>query len=123
METKTILVIDDDISVLETVDFILTSDGYNVLLASNGEDGLEIIKHEWVDAIILDLRMPKLSGYLFANIVIKESKNKSIKTIVLTGESMMAGHCKIDLPNVFHKISKPFESEELKQILRQSIRT
>ena len=41
MGSKTVLVIDDDMSVLETVDFILTSEGYNVLLAPNGEDGLK----------------------------------------------------------------------------------
>ncbi len=117
MEPKTILVVDDDMSVLETVDFILTSEGYNVLLASNGEDGLDVIKSEWVDGIILDLRMPKVSGYLFANLVVKESKNKDIKILLLTGESMMAGHCKINLPNVKSKLSKPFDIEELKKSL------
>ena len=123
MGSKTILVVDDDMSVLETVDFILTSEGYNVLLASNGEDGLEIMKSEWVDAIILDLRMPKVSGYLFANLVIKESQNKDIKIMLLTGESMMAGHCKINLPNVTHKLSKPFDIEELKKTLLTLVTT
>ncbi len=123
MGSKTILVVDDDMSVLETVDFILTSEGYNVLLASNGEDGLEIMKSEWVDAIILDLRMPKVSGYLFANLVIKESQNKDIKIMLLTGESMMAGHCKINLPNVAHKLSKPFDIEELKKTLLTLVTT
>jgi CheY-like chemotaxis protein len=117
MKSKTILVIDDDMSVLETVDFILTAEGYNVLLAPNGEDGLAIIKTEWVDGIILDLRMPKLSGYLFANMVKQESINKDIKVMLLTGESLMAGNCKINLPNVSHKLSKPFDIDDLKSTL------
>lgn len=117
MPSKTILVIDDDISVLETIDFILTSEGYNVLLAPNGEDGLDVIKSEWVDGIILDLRMPKVSGYLFANLVKKESINKDIKVMLLTGESLMAGNCKINLPNVSYKLSKPFDINELKSTI------
>lgn len=115
MKNKSILVIDDDISVLETVDFVLTSEGYNVFLAINGEDGLTVTKNEWIDGIVLDLRMPKVSGYLFANIVKEQSKNKQIKIMVLTGESLMAGHCKINLPNVSSKLSKPFDIHELKK--------
>ena len=123
MGSKTVLVIDDDMSVLETVDFILTSEGYNVLLAPNGEDGLEIVKNEWIDAIILDLRMPKVSGYLFANLVQNESQNKSIKVMLLTGESLMAGNCKINLPNVSHKLSKPFDIDELKKTILSLVST
>ena len=70
-----------------------------------------------MDGIILDLRMPKVSGYLFANLVKQESQNKDIKIMLLTGESMMAGNCKINLPNVSHKLSKPFDIDELKKTL------
>ena len=122
MGAKTILVVDDDLSVLETVDYILTSDGYNVLLASNGQDGLDIIGQQWVDCIILDLRMPQVSGYLFTNLAIKESKNPKIKIMLLTGDSLMAGNCKITLPNVHQKISKPFDINELKQSVSQLLR-
>jgi CheY-like chemotaxis protein len=115
MGEKTILVIDDDLSILETIDFLLTSEGYSVLLAPNGEDGLEIIKEQWIDAIILDLRMPKISGYLFANMVTRSSKNPDIKIMILTAESLMVGQSTISLPNVRSKMTKPFDAEELKQ--------
>lgn len=120
---KTILIVDDDMSVLETLDFILTSDGYTVFLAANGEDGLDIIKSEWIDCIILDLRMPKVSGYLFANIAINNSKNKNVKIMLLTGESLMAGQCKVDVANVSHKISKPFDLEDLRKSLAELVKT
>ncbi len=115
MGEKHILVIDDDLSVLETIDFLLTSEGYSVLLAPNGEDGLDIIKQQWIDAIILDLRMPKISGYLFANMVSRSSKNPDINIMLLTGESLMVGQSTISLPNVKTKMTKPFDAEELKQ--------
>ena len=123
MSPKTILVVDDDMSVLETLDFILTSDGYTVFLAANGEDGLDIIKSEWIDCIILDLRMPKVSGYLFANLAINNSKNKDVKIILLTGESLMAGQCKVDVANVSHKITKPFDLDELRKSLADLVKT
>ena len=123
MSQKTILIVDDDMSVLETLDFILTSDGYTVFLAANGEDGLDIIKSEWIDCIILDLRMPKVSGYLFANLAINNSKNKDVKIILLTGESLMAGQCKVDVANVSHKITKPFDLDELRKSLADLVKT
>ncbi|MEC8678215.1 MAG: response regulator [Candidatus Margulisiibacteriota bacterium] len=123
MSPKTILIVDDDMSVLETLDFILTSDGYTVFLAANGEDGLDIIKSEWIDCIILDLRMPKVSGYLFANLAINNSKNKDVKIILLTGESLMAGQCKVDVANVSHKITKPFDLDELRKSLADLVKT
>ena len=123
MSDKTILIVDDDMSVLETLDFILTSDGYTVFLAANGEDGLDIIKSEWIDCIILDLRMPKISGYLFANLAINNSKNKDVKIMLLTGESLMAGQCKVDVANVSHKITKPFDLDELRKSLADLVKT
>ena len=123
MSQKTILIVDDDMSVLETLDFILTSDGYTVFLAANGEDGLDIIKSEWIDCIILDLRMPKVSGYLFANLAINNSKNKDVKIMLLTGESLMAGQCKVDVANVSHKITKPFDLDELRKSLADLVKT
>ena len=43
--------------------------------------------------------------------------NKDIKVMRLTGESLMAGNCKINLRNVSHKLSKPFDIDELKSTL------
>ncbi len=115
MNGKSILVIDDDMSVLESIDFILTSEGYVVFLAANGEDGLNFVKNQHIDIVILDLKMPKVSGYVFANLVNQQSINKDIKIMVLTGQSLLAGSCHLTLPNVVSKMSKPFDIEELKQ--------
>lgn len=119
---KSILIVDDDMSILETLDFILTADGYTVFLAANGEDGLDIIKSEWIDCIILDLRMPKVSGYVFANLAISNSKNKDVKIMLLTGESLMAGQCTLNVANVSRKITKPFELDDLRASLADLVK-
>ena len=110
---KKLLVIDDDVSILETLDYILSNNGHHVLLASNGDEGLSMIQSQWIDGIILDLRMPKTSGYFLANIIPKESMNKNIKILLLSAESLMIGEFKINVPNIIGKMSKPFEVCEL----------
>ena len=115
MTNKVILVVDDDISVLETIDYLLTSNGYNIMLAANGEDGLAIIKSQWIDVIILDLKMPKMSGYMLATLINKHSLNKNIRIMLLTGQALLAGGCNLSVPNVVCKLSKPFEPSELVQ--------
>ena len=116
---KSVLVIDDDISILETLDYILSDNGYNVLLASDGNEGLQILNDEWIDGIILDLRMPKVSGYFLASVIEKESKNPDVKILLLSGEALMVGAFKIDVPNIIGKMTKPFDVRDLKYQVQQ----
>ncbi len=63
-KTPTILVVDDQLTVRELMKDIFVADGYNVLEANNGEDGLRIYKEnrERVDLVIVDIIMPKMNG-------------------------------------------------------------
>lgn len=122
MSPKRILVVDDDMSVLQSLDAVLTSMGFYVLLAPNGADGLEIVNTQWIDCIILDLNMPLVSGYVFLQDAFSISMNKEVKTIILTGQLLMAGPCKLTLPNIEGQIKKPFEINELKQCVLNILR-
>ncbi len=62
MNTK-ILVIDDDPDILEAISLILEARGYQVVTARDGMDGLNKLKEEKPDLMILDLMMPKLDGF------------------------------------------------------------
>jgi DNA-binding response OmpR family regulator len=62
MNTK-ILVVDDDPDVLEAISIILESNGYEVVTARDGLDGLTKLKEERPDLMILDLLMPRLDGF------------------------------------------------------------
>ena len=63
MEKKKILIIDDEQINLDFFDVMLSRLGFEVLLASDGAEGLEIIKREFPDLIILDNIMPRLTGW------------------------------------------------------------
>ena len=60
---KTILVVDDSKTIRTSLRAILSNEGYKVLLASDGKEGLDIVRnHMDIDLVISDLNMPKLKG-------------------------------------------------------------
>ncbi len=69
MDTKKILLIDDDESTLESISSYLEELGFEVFTARNGITGLEIVKHLNPDVIITDIRMSGLTGIEFAYIM------------------------------------------------------
>jgi two-component system, OmpR family, response regulator len=69
MDTKKILLIDDDESTLESISSYLEESGYKVFTARNGITGLEVVKNLCPDVIISDIRMSGLNGIEFAYII------------------------------------------------------
>lgn len=106
-----ILVVDDQKSMLELLKTILERENYDVLLAANGFDALEILSHNEVDLVITDISMPKLDGFMLLQII--KSKNPSIPVIVMTGyydiftkdEALKRGASRF--------LAKPFRPEEV----------
>jgi DNA-binding response OmpR family regulator len=81
-----ILVVDDDPDIIDALDVLLQGEGYEVITAGDGEEGLLRIKEESPDLIILDLLMPKLDGYGVCKTLQdpRWSRWKDIPIIVLT---------------------------------------
>ena len=59
----TILVVDDEMMMRNILEKILVRDGYNVLMAENSQQALEIMGNEKVDIIISDMKMPQMNGF------------------------------------------------------------
>lgn len=62
MENKTILIVEDDLKVGESLNLLLKKKGYNTFLASNGKEALNLFRREIIDLVITDLVMPKMDG-------------------------------------------------------------
>jgi DNA-binding NtrC family response regulator len=62
MDKKVILIVEDDPSVGESLRVLLKRKGHGILLASNGKEGLQLFRHEFVDLVITDVVMPKMDG-------------------------------------------------------------
>jgi len=115
-----ILVVDDDPDILDAVTMILESQGYKVVTARDGIEGLANLKAEHPDLMILDLMMPKMDGFA----VCKElqdprwSKYKSIPILILTSVREEASRRRYELEtglelDVDDYIEKPMSPDVL----------
>lgn len=115
----TVLVCDDDIAILDSVEIYLKLEGYNVLRAENGRQALEQVKNNEVHCVILDIMMPGLDG-LQATLKLREAHNipiillsaKSEDTDKITGLSFGADDY----------VTKPFNPLELMARVKSQIR-
>ncbi|MGP8080473.1 MAG: response regulator [Dehalococcoidales bacterium] len=79
-----ILIVDDDVDLVAVEKGILAREGYNVIVAPNGEEGLALARKEKPDLIILDITMPVMDGYLFADEFNRDKTIAKIPVIALT---------------------------------------
>lgn len=89
MSGNKVLVVDDDHDFSQLLAFDLKKRGYVVVSAGNGEEGLEKVKSEKPDLIVLDIKMPKMDGYTFVRRLKKDEENKDIPVVVLTSYEPM----------------------------------
>ncbi|MBF0618596.1 MAG: response regulator [Candidatus Omnitrophica bacterium] len=87
--TKTILVADDDRTLVHGVTKFLQDGGFRVLQAYDGDEALAHIERERPDLIILDIQMPKMSGYSFIFELKKHGHGAHVPIIVLTSRDSM----------------------------------
>lgn len=86
-EQQTILIVEDELSLSNAIREKLTHEGFVVLVAKNGEEGLEIALREHPDLILLDIIMPVMDGITMLKRVRVDAWGKDAKIIILTNLS------------------------------------
>ncbi|HET7099389.1 MAG TPA: response regulator [Patescibacteria group bacterium] len=81
---KKILIVEDELAYLKLLNNQLTKNGYKVVEAKNGKEGLLVAEKEHPDAIILDIRMPVMSGIEMLTKLRKSNYGKTANVIILT---------------------------------------
>lgn len=109
---KTILLVDDDTEIIETMRTVFDGRGYRVLVARDGNAGLTIAERENPDLIILDMMMPKKSGFLVLE-KLKTRPGGLIPTIMITGNEGSRHRAYAEMLGVKDYIRKPFAIEKL----------
>jgi DNA-binding response OmpR family regulator len=84
-QQRHILLIDDQPKALEFLDFRLRQTGYRTTFAQNGELGLQSLRKDPPDAVILDVTMPELNGYQTCREL--KRRNAALPVIILTGKT------------------------------------
>ena len=106
-----ILVIDDDVDLVAVMKGTLESKSYDVLVAYNGKEGLEKAKKDKPDLILLDIMMPVMDGFNFAEQFGKEPSLSKITVLALTSFSDSLGQ---PFPfQVAEYLRKPLKPKEL----------
>jgi CheY-like chemotaxis protein len=110
---KTILVVDDDPSVLAVVSELLIDGGYNVLTACTGAKGLEQSRefNGMIDLLLSDFQMPGMSGVELATVMIQE--RRGLKILLMSGftDGMLI------LNEGWHFLNKPFVASQLRALV------
>lgn len=87
MANKTILVVDDEKDLLDLIEYNLKKEGFDVLKAENGEEGIKKAKEHKPDLVLMDIMMPKMDGMEAVEIMRADDELKSIPIIFLTARS------------------------------------
>ncbi len=99
---RTVLVIDDEKPILDMLEKALTHFGYQVKIASDGQEGIETFESGGVDLVITDIKMPKIDGFGVAR-HIRNSTKKRTPIIAISGTPWMLEDSDFD-----QVLSKPF---------------
>ncbi|MBN1872505.1 MAG: response regulator [Candidatus Omnitrophica bacterium] len=84
MRNAKILIVDDEPDLLELLKTTLVNNGYDVVTANDGLQGLEQVENENPDLILLDIKMPRMDGYTMLRELKKSEKTKHVPVIMLT---------------------------------------
>lgn len=112
--SRTILLIDDDELVAQTVSLMLTTSGYDVRIANNGIDALNIFKNEPIGLVISDLFMPSLSGWEVVEQIRQTSR--TVPVFIFTGcldELIHGQKSRVEALGIHAILLKPIRMKEL----------
>ncbi|MGF1581189.1 MAG: response regulator transcription factor [Gemmataceae bacterium] len=109
---KTVLIVDDDSDIRTSLRMVLEKQGYRVLMASDGNLGLSMAEREGPDLVIVDLMMPKKSGFL----VLEKLRQRDLmhpKIIMITANEGSRHRAYAEMLGVNDYIRKPFSMDTL----------
>jgi DNA-binding response OmpR family regulator len=122
MDKKRILIIDDEEDILTVLKFRLGANNYEVLTASDGQEGLNKARTEKPDLIILDLMLPKLDGYKVCRMLKFDESYKAIPIVMFTARVQQKDEELGKEMGADAYITKPFEPEILLEKIRQLLK-
>src|SRR4030042_1199811 len=114
-----ILVIDDEDSVRDILSRMLKTKGHQVVVACDGEEGIEKFKNEKFDLVFTDLGLPKISGWEVGK-AIKEL-NPRVPIAMITGWGMELNREKMSESGIALVISKPFNFDQIIQLVSEAM--
>ncbi len=114
-----ILIVDDELSMREFLEIMLTKEGYHVQTAGDGRRALTLAENEFFDLAILDIRMPKMDG-IETLVRLKELSPETI-ALMITAYASTDTAIQAMKQGAYDYITKPFKIEEIKMTVQKAL--
>ena len=114
-----VLIVDDDVSLRRVLEYNLHEEGYEVLTAGSGEEGMRLFEEQGPALIVTDLKMPGMGGFQ----LLKQVKEKSPETVVVVITAFGAVETAVEAMKLgaYDFITKPFNRDALKLTVRKAL--
>ena len=110
--TKRVLLVDDDPEIIDAIRYALESRGYQIFIARDGNQGLAMAEREDPDLVILDMMMPKRSGFLVLE-KLRRTREVPVRVIMITANEGSRHKAYAEMLGVDDYIRKPFAMDKL----------
>lgn len=120
---KKVLVVDDDPYILMSLEFLMKKNGYDVMVARNGTEALDLVEQQEPHVVLLDIMMPDVDGYEICRHIKKTARLKHTKVVFMSAKTREADLQKgYDLGASLY-ITKPFSTRELVKQVKELMTT
>jgi two-component system alkaline phosphatase synthesis response regulator PhoP len=109
--TKKILIADDEPNIVISLEYLMQREGYEVLVARDGEQALQLLREEKPDLVLLDAMMPKKSGFEVLQAI--RDEQPELKIVMLTAKGRETDQTKGQALGADAYVVKPFSTREL----------
>lgn len=116
---RKILIVDDEPNIVVPLQFLMEQNGYYVVVASSGEEAIELIQKDGPDLILLDIMLPGIDGFEVCEIVRLNPEWQNTKIIFLTARGRDVDIAKGMVLGADAYISKPFSNSEVVDKVRE----
>ncbi len=120
-EKKQVLIVDDEPNLRKILSAQLSRDGYDVMTAEDGEQGLALLRENHIDMVITDLKMPKVDGMQLLREALSEMPDLPI--VMITAHGTVDTAVEALKLGAFDYLTKPFDKDEVRQIVAKALRT
>src|SRR5580698_4552030 len=120
-EKKQVLIVDDEPNLRKILSAQLSRDGYDVLTAEDGQQGLAILRDHHIDLVVTDLKMPKVDGMSLLRQALAEDPD--LPVVMITAHGTVDTAVEALKIGAFDYLTKPFDKEEVRQIVSKALRT
>lgn len=111
--TKTILIVDDEPNIVISLEFLLERDGWRVQVARDGQEALDAMQRDVPDLVLLDVMLPRVSGYDVCQRIRERPAWRSVRVLMLTAKGREVEMAKGLALGADGYVTKPFSTGEL----------